>query len=323
MEYSSRESIKSALIKTIKMKILILGGSGFIGSHLVDELIKNNHDLRILGRSKYTFIADNPKVEYIQGEVSSTKVLKRAVKGIDLIYHLVSSTVPSTANLDPISDISFNLINMIKLLDQMIEANVKKLIFFSSGGTVYGNSAPVPTPETAMLSPTSSYGIVKVAIESYIKMYHQLHGLDYIIVRPSNPYGPRQNTDGTQGVISSFLSKIIHKQTINVWGNGSVERDYLFISDLTNACSSMVTNFVPGVYNIGAGQCISLNRLIDIISKVTNSTIDIEYTKSPKYDIPKVQLDISHTQKIFNWKPKIGLHEGIKRQYEWLLKQQL
>lgn len=182
------------------MKALVLGGCGFIGSHLVDRLLASGHKVRVLDRAPELYRAPIANVDYRFGDFADAPLLAEALEGIEVVYHLISTTVPPTSNLDPVADVEGNLINTLRLLQLMVQKNIPKIVFLSSGGTVYGIPETVPIPESHPLRPICSYGVVKVAIENYFQMFHQLHGLVYVVLRASNPYGERQGHAGVQGV---------------------------------------------------------------------------------------------------------------------------
>ena len=177
------------------MNILIIGGNGFIGSHLV-ETLKNEHQVTVFDRSPNQFLGESPGVEYIYGNFSNTDLLSLTLKNKNVVYHLLSTTVPFTANKDIIFDIQSNLIDTVKLLDMVIERGIERFVYASSGGTVYGNPQYIPMDEKHPCNPVGSYGIIKNTIEQYIQMYARRNKFSFLIVRPSNPYGPRQNVKG-------------------------------------------------------------------------------------------------------------------------------
>ncbi|MDQ6966545.1 MAG: NAD-dependent epimerase/dehydratase family protein, partial [Mariprofundaceae bacterium] len=207
------------------MKALVLGGCGFIGSHLVDALLKAGYQVRVLDRSREKFREPLSGVEYRFAELSDDAALDAAIQNMDIIFHTVSTSLPETSNRDPQADIRGNLISMLHVLDHMRKHHVQRIVYLSSGGTVYGNTDVVPTPETQPLNPVCSYGIVKLAIEKYLFMYQQLYGLQPVVIRPANPYGPRQNPEGIQGAISTFTARIMRHQPVQIWGDGSIIRD--------------------------------------------------------------------------------------------------
>ena len=183
---------------------------------------RRGHGVRVFDRQAERFRAPLARVDYRFGDFSDRMALAEAMTGVDAVFHLVSTTFPGTADLDPKTDVRDNLIGTLHLIETMLSLNVNRLLFLSSGGTVYGIPDQVPIPETHPLRPVSSYGIVKAAIEHYLEAYRRSRGLSPVIIRASNPYGPRQGHSGVQGVISTFLSRIAAGEAIEIWGDGTV-----------------------------------------------------------------------------------------------------
>ena len=249
------------------MKILVLGGNGFIGSHLVDELYKLGASIRVFDCTGDNFQRLRSDIDYRIGNISDTSSVGEALRNIDVVYHLVSTSLPGTSNLDPSADVKGNLISTLRLLEQMIKLNVKKIVYLSSGGTVYGNPKQEPVPENHPLQPICSYGIVKVAIENYLFMFQQLHGLEPVILRPSNIFGPRQGHIGVQGIVPTFFKQVVERKPIRIWGDGSVVRDYVYISDFIDLCVRAGYSKVTGVFNAGKGEGCSLNEMVILIEE--------------------------------------------------------
>jgi UDP-glucose 4-epimerase len=174
-------------------------------------------------------------VEWIEGDLVNQEDLEAAIQGCDIIYHLVSTTLPKSSNDNPAYDIETNVIGTLHLLDLARKKMGKKVIFISSGGTVYGVPGEVPIKESYPTNPLCSYGIVKLTIEKYLALYHQLYGLDYCVIRPSNPFGERQRVTGAQGAVAVFLHKALRDEPIEIWGDGTVVRDFIYVGDLTAA----------------------------------------------------------------------------------------
>jgi len=191
------------------MKALVLGGGGFLGSHLVDELLKKNHDVRVLDRAAEQYRTTPDAVDYRLGDFADPAVVAEALQDIDTVYHLASATVPSTSNLDPAADITANLVPGVRLFEQLVRLGVRRIVFLSSGGTVYGDPKLMPVAVEHPVSPLCSYGVVKVATEHYLHMFQELYGLSPTILRASNPYGPRQGHLGVQGAIATFLNRLL------------------------------------------------------------------------------------------------------------------
>ncbi len=299
------------------MKVLVLGGCGFIGSHLVDDLLVAGHKVHVFDRSPELYRAPLANVDYFFGDFSDSPLLAEALEGVDVVYHLISTTVPSTSNLDPISDVQGNLINMLRLLQLMVQKKINKIVYLSSGGTVYGIPDVVPIPETHPLCPICSYGVVKVAIENYLQMFHHLHGLEYIVLRASNPYGERQGHVGVQGVIGTFMRKLLADEPIEIWGDGSVVRDFIYVGDLAELCVRACDHKVNGIFNVGSGAGNSINDIVSTLVSVTGKQMVPIYKSGRGYDVQRVVLDVQRAINTFGWIPKVGLAEGISRSWLW------
>ena len=302
------------------MKILILGGNGFIGSHVVDELLSAGHSVRVFGRSADAWRAPPPSVRYYLGDFSNATLLAEALEGVDAVFHLISTMVPSTSNLDPIADIQSNLESSVKLFEAMVSLDVRRIVFLSSGGTVYGSPTVLPIPESHQLNPICSYGVVKIAIEKYLGMFSHLYGLEALIIRASNPYGPRQGYQGVQGVISTFMYKILSEEKLVIWGDGSTTRDYLYVSDLARLCRVAVESDLSGVYNAGAGKGVTLAEIVQRIEVLTGKKAVVEHMPARSFDVQEVVLDIDKAHRAFNWKPEVHLEDGLEHHYAWMSK---
>lgn len=301
------------------MNVLILGGNGFIGSHLVDYLLLKNHKVRVFDVGSEKFRNPLFNVDYRVSDMDNIPALAEALIDIDIVIHLASSSLPSTSNLEIISDIENNIIPTIKLLNLCVKQNIKKVIFLSSGGAVYGNVKSSPIKEEEPLNPISSYGILKAATENYIKLYKRLYDLDYLIIRPSNPYGPRQGHHIAQGVISTFLKKIMAHEPFIVYGDGLALKDYIYIEDFIKISYELIKKDATGIFNIGSGKGISLNEIIETIKKVTEIQNDTNYHHVKKYDVPHFVLDISKSKEFLNGDfPNTSIENGIKKTWDWL-----
>lgn len=302
------------------MKVLVLGGCGFIGSHVVDALLGAGHDVSIMDRSPLRNDCDWTGIEHFQGDLEQVDVLARALVGVDVLYHLVSTTLPSTSNLDPVGDIQGNLVATVRLLDLMREAGCRRIVYFSSGGTVYGEPAAVPVDESSELKPICSYGVVKVAIENYLFMYQRLYGLEPVVLRASNPYGPRQGKTGLQGLIGTVLNRLRLGEPVTVWGDGETVRDYIFVTDLARLALMAGSNKAPtGIFNAGSGQGYSVNELLELASKVTGRALSLDRRDARNFDVHRIILEVSSARKAFGWRPVIQIEEGVKKSWEYLL----
>lgn len=302
------------------MRALVLGGGGFLGSHLVDALITEGHDVRVLDRAAEQHRTTPDAVDYRLGDLADPAVLAEALQDVHTVYHLASTTVPSTSNLDPAADITTNLIPGVHLFEQLVRLDVRRIVFLSSGGTVYGNPRRVPVSVEHPVSPRCSYGVVKLALEHYLGMFQELYGLSPTILRASNPYGPRQGHLGVQGAIATFLDRLITGEPIRIWGDGHVVRDYLYVTDLARLCVLAGESAMEGTYNAGSGIGSSLNGLLETVEEVTGKHAEVHFGASRSLDVDRIVLDISATESAFQWRPEVDLREGIALHWDWLQK---
>jgi len=301
------------------MSNLILGGNGFIGSHLVDRLLAEGQHVRVFDKYEERYRKSNALVDYRYGDFGNRGLLAEALAGIDTVFHLVSTTLPKTSNDDPAFDVQSNVIETLFLLEQCVSKKIRKVIYISSGGTIYGKPLRLPISEDSPTDPECSYGITKLTIEKYLALFNHLYGLDYAIVRPSNPYGSRQDPLGIQGAISVFLGKVARKEKIEIWGDGEVVRDYVFIEDLVGGIYKAATMSTPSrVFNIGSGEGHSLNAIVDVIRSVTGSGVSIKYAERRSFDVPAIYLDIDRAKKELSWTPAISLETGIEKTWEFV-----
>lgn len=302
--------------------VLIIGGNGFIGSSLVQRLHAEGCKLRVLDPGTPRSDISWDGVDYYCCSLANEQMLAHVMEGVDIVFHLASTTVPGTSNLDPKADVMENLISALNVLSAMRAAQVRRIVFLSSGGTVYGNPAFVPVPEGAPLDPISSYGVVKVAIEKYLGMYQRLGIIDPLIIRPSNPYGPRQSISGSQGAIAVFLGKALRNEGVEIWGDGGIVRDYIHVDDLIELIVQAVRKEFVGILNAGNGTGNSLNEVLELIRKVTGSALPATYKVGRSFDVNRIVLDMELARGCLGWDPKIPLDSGIHETWQHLLKKE-
>ena len=264
------------------MKCAVFGGGGFIGSSICDRLLQEGHSVRIFERPKvqpYREFRVDERVEWMEGDMLSEGDLKKCLQGVDAVFHLVSTTLPKNSNEDPIYDVESNLVGSLRLFEAMVAEKVWKIIFISSGGTVYGPPKYLPVNESHPTNPTVSYGIIKLAIEKYLQLYRDLHSIRPVILRVSNPFGAKQRIESAQGAVTAFIHKALRGEPIEIWGDGSVTRDYLHVSDVAAAfVKALDYEGEEMVFNISSGKGTSLNDLVSIIE----SSIGEKLEKLPK-----------------------------------------
>jgi UDP-glucose 4-epimerase len=301
------------------MKLLILGGGGFIGSSVTDRLLAEGHTVRIFERPHVVPYRkfDAEQVEWMTGDLLSVRDIRTAVRGVDVVVHLVSTTLPKSSNDDPIYDVQSNLTATLNLLKEMVTQSVRKIVFSSSGGTVYGTPRYIPVDEIHPTDPLVSHGITKLAIEKYISMFERMYGLEGIVLRVANPFGERQRADTGQGAVGVFLHRALSGQVIEIWGDGSYTRDYLYVGDVAEAFAKAVSYEGSGIFNISSGKGTSLNGLLNELEDVLGMQIPRRYLPSRPFDVPVSVLANSLAERELLWTPNVLLHEGLLRTVEW------
>lgn len=290
-----------------------------MGAHLVDRLLHEGHHVKVYDRGPNRFRPLPSGAEYVEGEFGNHGLLREAVEGTEVVFHFVSTTLPKTSNDDPVYDVRSNLVDTLGLLDACVEEEVRKVVFASSGGTVYGPPVSLPITEGHPTNPITSYGIVKLATEKYLGLFRHLHGLDYAALRVSNPYGPYQNPEGRQGVVGVFLRRVYKGEAITVWGDGGAVRDYLYVSDLVDALvSAAQAGTRNNVINVGSGRGVSLNELLRTIAGVVGEEPEVKYLPARPLDVAENVLDVSRAGEELGWEPKTDLAEGIARTWGWI-----
>ncbi len=304
------------------MKIIVLGGGGFIGSAIVDRLLLDGHQIRVFERphvEPYRSFSLEEKLEWVTGEFMSTHDINEAITGMDAVIHLISTTIPKSSNDNPVYDVQSNLIASIQLLDAMVAQSVKKIVFISSGGTVYGHSKYLPIDEQHPTEPNVSYGITKLAIEKFMLMYQQLHGIKATILRVANPYGERQRIDTAQGAISVFIQHALNNKTIDIWGDGSATRDYIYIKDVADAfAQAVVYDGSISVFNIATGIGTSLNEIITILEQILDRKVLHTFHPPRLFDVPASILCNTLAKNELCWKPNMSLKDGVFHNLNWI-----
>ncbi|WP_354690317.1 NAD-dependent epimerase/dehydratase family protein [Phytobacter sp. RSE-02] len=304
------------------MKLVVFGGGGFIGSAICERLLADGHQLRIFERPRvppYRHFAENEHVEWTTGDFSSTHDLRDAIEGMDGVVHLVSTTLPKSSNEDPVYDVETNIVPSLHLLNAMVEHKVKRIVFISSGGTVYGNPQYIPIDEKHPTEPVVSYGITKLAIEKYLHMFSKLHGIKAVTLRVANPYGERQRVETAQGAIGIFMHNILKDKPIEIWGDGSVQRDYIHVSDVADAFAKAITyDGDKECFNISSGKGISLNELVEMMKSIIEQPVQVNYKPGRSFDIDISVLCNQLAQKELNWQPQVTMQEGLTRTAAWM-----
>lgn len=304
------------------MKFIVFGGGGFIGSAIVDRLLLDEHEIKIFERPRvvpYRKFLEFEKISWITGDLASAHDVSEAIRGTDVVLHLVSTTLPKSSNDDPIYDVQSNVVATLQMLNAMVANDVKKIVFISSGGTVYGNPTYLPIDEKHPTDPLVSYGITKLTIEKYLQMYSHLHGLKAVTLRVANPYGERQRIETAQGAVGVFLHHALKGLPLEIWGDGSVRRDYIHVSDVAEAFVRAVEySGSKNCFNISSGIGTSLNELIEMLQNVATKPVEVRYLPGRPFDISVSVLSNKLAKEELNWSPSVSMQDGIVRAAEWM-----
>jgi UDP-glucose 4-epimerase len=298
---------------------LVTGGTGFLGRALVARLQAEGHSTRIARscpRSSDGFVACDLD--------ATVEAWRAAVEGCSGVFHLAWATVPKTANADPLADLETNVTGAVRLLEALRGLPNIPITFVSSGGTVYGEAETLPVPEDHPLRPRTAYGASKVAVEQYALFYRRLWAVDSRIVRLSNPFGPGQDIKGQLGAASIFAARALAGQRVEIWGDGSAIRDYLYVEDaISGLLATMLApperfGALDPIVNIGSGRGVSLRELISLLTHILEKPIDVSYKPARDFDVRANVLDITRARSLLGWSPKISLEEGLSRHITYL-----
>jgi len=307
-------------IQNKKYNILVTGGAGFIGSHLVDSLIEKGHQVEIIdnlatGQKENL----NPAAKFHQLSIEDQKVADIFEQGeFDCVFHLAAQINVRSSIEDPINDAQANILGALNILENCKKYQVPKFIFSSTGGALYGDAEILPTPETYPAKPISPYGIAKLTIENYLHYYSLVHNLKTTILRYSNVYGPRQNSLAEAGVVSIFINKILQNEQPVINGDGKQTRDYVYVSDVVAANIAALENENIGTYNIATAKETDVNQIFNLIKdNFSDREIKEEHSAGIAGEQRTSCLDIGLAQKELGWAPGGALEDGIEKTVEW------
>lgn len=298
-------------------KVLILGAMGFIGKNILHTLEPLYELIAYDRKGAFDNFPINNIICY-EGDFKTEARWAEILEGVDCVIHLVSTTNVNSKTENIEEEIKENVLPTIKLLESMVFNHVKKLLFISSGGTVYGITSKHPIIESTPLFPICPYGVQKKTIESYLTLYNYLYGMENIILRVSNPYGLGQDVKRTQGIIPIFINNAINKRPITVWGNGENIRDYIYMDDLMQAILRILNyHGNHAIFNVGSGVGHSINDIIGIIREELNiNNLKVEYLPARAMDVPVNILDNHLLKQETGWSPKVTLQAGVKLLYQ-------
>ncbi len=300
------------------MKILVTGGAGFIGSHIVDAYVNQGHSVVIIDDLSTGNIKNiNPKAEFYKEDICASEIEKIFEKHhFDIVNHHAAQINVRTSLENPLFDAKVNILGSLNVLNLCAKHGVKKFIFASSGGAIYGEPENFPITEDFVPNPLSPYGAAKFTIENYIGVFAKLYDFEYVILRYSNVYGPRQISKSEAGVISIFINQILHGKECFVNGDGNQTRDYVYVGDVVKA-NLLALSCNSDYFNIGTGIETSVNDLIDILSKILKKDILHQHREPIPGEVLRNVLDFSKARKILGWQPETPLMKGIEITYNY------
>jgi UDP-glucose 4-epimerase len=298
---------------------LVLGGGGFMGTHLCQALLREGAQVRGFGRSR-TDPGALAGVVWTSGEFADRTALARAVEGCEVVFHLLGGSIPDSSNRDPLGDLLSSVVPAMQLLEICRASNVRKVLFISSGGTVYGIPRAIPIPEFAPTEPISAYGISKLAIEKYLALYHHLYSCDFSVLRVANAFGPYQSPHRRQGLIAALMHRIVQEQPVEIWGDGRVVRDFIYIADVIDAVLLAATYDGPHhVFNVGGGVGRSVLEVVTDIADVLGCAKIVPIHKSGRAtDVPVNVLDTALIHRELGWSARTLWLDGLRLTADWI-----
>ena len=304
--------------------VVILGGLGFIGSHLSRAMVQEGFRVRIFDKlyTSRELIKDIERyVEVVEGDAEKSQDVLDALSGGEFCFHLIHTTVPGSSMQDPGYDVQSNVVSSVRWMSQLRRSPIRRLIFISSGGTVYGIPQNNPITEDHSTNPSCSYGITKLIIEKYVLLYGHLNGIDCRILRPSNVYGEGQKLNINQGIIGVFADRILREEPIEIWGDGTVQRDYLYISDLISGILKLTEYQGPyEIFNISTGEGHSVLKIIEMLGEIFGKRPQLTFKPSRGFDVPINVLSAKRLMEEAGWQPRTALRQGVERYVQWLRK---
>jgi UDP-glucose 4-epimerase len=308
--------------KTSATRCCVVGGAGFIGSHLVDALLSTGRKVTVLDRRRLSKEAFARGVRYIRGDYGRSEVLDAALESATEVVDLAYATFPKTSYENPVGDILHNLPPSVRLLEAAGRATVRKMVVVSSGGTVYGKAHRIPVDEDHPTHPISPYGITKLALENYALMFHQLRDLPVVVVRPANAYGEGQRPFIGQGFIATAMGAILLEQAVVVFGKNGTVRDYVHADDIAWGIIAALDKGRPGsAYNIGSGVGRSNREVLEAIERLAGSAgfqIRIKTEALRNFDVPINVLSSEKLHKLAGWQPQVSWENGLSRTWDWV-----
>ncbi|MDK2898567.1 MAG: UDP-glucose 4-epimerase [Thermotoga sp.] len=306
------------------MNILVTGGAGFIGSHVVDKLIENGYGVIVVDNLSSGKVENlNRNALFYEQSIEDEEMMERifSLHRPEYVFHLAAQASVAISVREPARDAKTNIIGSLVLLEKSIKHGVKKFIFSSTGGAIYGENVKVfPTPETEIPHPISPYGIAKYSTEMYLEFFAREYGLKYTVLRYANVYGPRQDPYGEAGVVAIFTERMLRGEEVHIFGDGEYVRDYVYVDDVVRANLLAMEKGDNEVFNIGTGRGTTVNQLFKLLKEITGYDKEPVYKPPRKGDVRKSILDYTKAKEKLGWEPKVSLEEGLKLTVEYFRK---
>jgi UDP-glucose 4-epimerase len=306
--------------------ILVIGGTGFVGRALLNRLNSYFPEIYTIAR-KDDSLEKLSNVSHFRSSLDNSVLLKKILPCCRVVFHLASETTPGSSILQPALEATNNLLPSLRLLECLQEYSHLSLIYVSTGGAIYGDSGKDKVSEDMPLFPLSYYGAGKAALEKFIFAYSRQTGNTALILRPSNIYGPGQVYKQGFGIIPTIFNHLLKGETLQLWGDGTTTRDYLYIDDFVDFCSMLLRtpsleNGVSRVFNIGSGKGTTIIELLTLIETITGESVQRVYQPARKVDVRRIVLDNTRINSKFQWSPRTELQTGLTKAWEWFRIQQ-
>lgn len=304
------------------MRIMVTGGAGFIGSHVTDALVARGHRVLVVDDLSTGSRRNlNPRAQFLKMDIRSPRIAGVFLRfRPDVVYHLAAEKDPRASVLDPVRDAETNIIGLLRVVAASRDIKIKKFIFASTGGAIYGGASRVPTPETYPAHPLSPYGVSKLAAEHYLHSFRHAGGFPSVSLRLANVYGPRQDPKSEAGVVAIWIAAMRRKRPVLIFGDGKQTRDFVYIDDVVRAFLVALGKPVVGIYNIGTGRETSLNALYRAVVKIVGVSVPPVYGPSRLGEERRSAIDPQLAEKALGWKPRTPLEGGLKKTIAWFQK---